>query len=292
MIKKLRYWLEAKIVWLGLGLFKIIGIKKSSNLGSFLARVIGKLIPVNKLARDNLNQAFPDFDKEKIDQILDEMWDNLGRVSAEFVHVCSLDKKGLMQYIECDDETLKNLELIKKNHHGGIIFSGHIGNWEIGPKFFLNHNLNVKTVYRPLNNSVVDDMTASIRGTELISKSAKGNKQIIKEIKDGNYVIILIDQRASDGELITFFGENALTSVAIARLALKYNIPLIPARSIRINKEFKFKVEIAKPIEFNKTDSITNEDVISLMTKVNKKLEEWISEYPAQWFWVHNRWKK
>jgi KDO2-lipid IV(A) lauroyltransferase len=211
---------------------------------------------------------------------------------GEFVHIAAMSRKEVMNYIQVSNETLENIKFIHENYRGGIIFSGHIGNWEMGPKFFLENGFNVKTVYRPLNNGAVDDMTASIRGTELISKGSKGNKQIIQEIKNGNYVVILIDQKASDGESIPFFNQNAMTSVAIARLALKYNIPLIPARAIRIGREFKFIGEIGKPIEFNKTDSITEADVINLMTKVNEKLESWIREYPAQWFWVHNRWKK
>jgi KDO2-lipid IV(A) lauroyltransferase len=220
------------------------------------------------------------------------MWDNLGRISGEFIHVSKFTGKELMNYAKLDEESQNNIEYIKKNFSGGIIFSAHIGNWEIGPKIFLEHGINVKTVYRPLNNSRVDDMTAKIRGVELISKSTKGNKQIINEIKNGNYVIILADQKITDGIWVPFFNRPALTTASIAKLALKYDVPLIPARSIRIGKEFKFLVKVEKPIEFQKTASISDESVVSLTTKVNQKLEEWIKEYPAQWFWVHNRWKK
>jgi KDO2-lipid IV(A) lauroyltransferase len=96
----------------------------------------------------------------------------------------------------------------------------------------------------------------------------------------------------TDGEMIKFFHQEALTTVSIARLALKYNIPLIPARAIRIGRAFNFIAKIEKPIEFKKSSHITEQEVIDLMTKVNNKLAEWIKEYPSQWFWVHNRWKK
>ena len=78
----------------------------------------------------------------------------------------------------------------------------------------------------------------------------------------------------------------------MARLALKYNVPLIPFRSIRVGRKFAFEVRIEKPLEFKKTDNITDSEVFALTVKMNEKLEEWIKEYPSQWFWVHNRWKK
>ena len=74
-------------------------------------------------------------------------------------------------------------------------------------------------------------------------------------------------------------------------MALKYDIPLIPARSIRIGKEFKFIVDVQKPLAIQKTGNV-NSDVLKITRDINKKLEEWIKEYPAQWFWVHNRWKR
>lgn len=291
-LKLPRYYIEVVIVKVGMFLFCFLGVNKSSNLGSFLGRRIGKLISVQKLARNNIRLAMPYLDEKQIEDILDGMWDNLGRIVGEFVHISKMSGKNLMRHIRINNDSQKNIEFLKKNKKGGIIFSGHIGNWEIGSKILLENGLNVKILYRPLNNSFVDNITASIRGIEHISKGPKGNKQIIQELKNGNYVVILIDQRVGDGILVPFFGKEALTTASVARLALKYNVPLIPARSIRVNKKFAFEVRIEKPLEFKKTDNITNGKVFTLTAKMNKKLEEWIKEYPSQWFWVHNRWKK
>ena len=292
LIKKSRYLLEALIVRFGLFLFRIIGLKNSANFAGFLAKFIGKKLAVSKLAKENITKSLPNLNSDEIDKILNDMWDNLGRIIGEFPFVSGFSGKELINYVELDEESKKNIEHIKQNFNGGIIFSAHIGNWEIGPKIFLENGINVKTLYRPLNNIYVDNMTAKIRGVELISKGSKGNKQIINEIKNGNYVIILADQKMTDGVSVPFFGRQALTTASIAKLALKYNIPLIPARSIRIGKEFKFMVKVEKPIEFKKPININSHSVISLTTKVNKTLEQWIKEYPSQWFWVHNRWKK
>ena len=291
LLKKIRYFFETIAVVVGMSLFKIIGVNAASNLGSFLAGFIGKRISVNKLAKNNIANAIPQ-KKGEIDDIIDGMWDNLGRICGEFVHICKMSKEDIGKLVKIDKVTKDNLKGIKETSRGGIIFSGHIGNWELGPKFFLSQGFNVKTVYRPLNNEAVDKVTSQIRNVGLIAKNTKGNKEIISEIKKGNYIIILVDQKSSEGIEVPFFHDNALTTSSIARLAIKYNVPLIPARSIRVDKKFKFKIEVDKPLVLNKDISDLESQIFDLTKKVNKKLESWINEFPAQWFWVHNRWKK
>ncbi len=183
MIIKIKYFLELIAVKIALSLFRILGIKNASNFGSFLARKIGKRLEVQNLARSNLKSAMPSLKDQQIEQTLDDMWDNLGRICGEFVHICKLDQEDLMKYIEVNEKTAQNLKYIKEKYNGGIIFSAHIGNWEIGPKSFLANNFNVKSIYRELNNVMVDNITSKARNVEMIAKNSKGNKQIISEIK-------------------------------------------------------------------------------------------------------------
>lgn len=292
LLKKIRYLIEAVIVKLGLGFFEILGPQRASNVGSFLARTIGKKHSTHKLAMRNISKALPHLSEAEKEKILDDMWDNLGRVVGEYIHIVKVTPQELVEkYITFDQTTIDNLNFLKQNKKGGIIFSAHTGNWEVGPKTFMSEGFNVSTVYRPLNNPYVEKMTASIRGSKLIAKGPQGNRQIIEAVKKGEYIIILADQKISEGELVQFFHDSAVTTTSLARISLKYDIPLIPARSIRINHHCKFKVEIERPLAFQKTDDI-NKDVMSLTRLVNCKLEEWITQYPAQWFWVHDRWKK
>ena len=130
-----------------------------------------------------------------------------------------------------------------------------------------------------------------MRGVKLIAKGSQGGRQIIDTIKKSGYVAILMDQKISEGELVRFFHDDAITATSIARIALKYNVPLIPARSIRIDHQFKFKAKIEKPLEFQRTSDL-NADILALTLLINQKLESWITQHPSQWFWVHNRWKK
>jgi len=292
-LKKIRYLLEALIVEMALGFFKILGPKNSSNFASFLARHIGKRHSTNELAMTNLGRAFPHFNLLQKEKIIEDMWDNLGRVVGEYAHLSSLSAAEMVEkHVTFENEDKENIEYIKKNFpNGGIIFSAHIGNWETGPKIFNFCGFDASIVYRPLNNKYVEKITAKMRGAKLIAKGSKGGRQIIDVIKNSGYVAILMDQKISEGEPVRFFHDDAITATSIARIALKYNVPLIPARSIRVDHQFKFKAKIEKPLDFTRSGNL-NDDILRLTLLINKKLESWIEQNPAQWFWVHNRWKK
>lgn len=290
-IKSLRYLIEAVIVKIGIGIFAVMKPQIASNAAAAVAKFVGKKIAVHKLAYRNMRKALPDLSELEKERILDDMWDNLGRIVGEFIHIAKCPTDKIYDLVKMSEESHKNIEDLKKSGKGGIIFGAHIGNWEVGPKIFIRNGLKVSTVYRPLNNPYVEKMTARLRGVDLIEKSISGSRKIIEVIKSGGFVIILADQKISEGEPVKFFHDDAITTTSIARLALKYNIPLIPARSIRLGKNFKFRVEVEKSLAIEKTNDI-NSDVLTLTRKINCKLEEWIKEYPSQWFWVHNRWKK
>lgn len=289
MLKKIRYLLEAIIVKFGILFFGSLSLKTSSNLASSIARFVGKKISVQNLAYRNLSKALPNLSEENKQKIIDEMWDNLGRIVGEFPHVTKMSGNEINQIIEASPETLSNLENLK---NGGIIVSGHIGNWELGPKFLIKHGINVATVYRPLNNPRVEKMTASMRKVEMIEKNtSQGNRRIIEVVKKGGVVIILADQKVSEGEPVKFFHDDAITTTSIARMALRYNVPIIPARIIRLNNKTKFRAEVEKPLAIPDVADV-NLAILNLTRAINSKLEQWIAEYPAQWFWVHDRWKK
>jgi KDO2-lipid IV(A) lauroyltransferase len=290
-IKDARYIIEALIVKLFMWLFTIMKPQTASDIGAIIAKFVGKKISVNKLAYKNISKALPELNEEQKEKIIDDMWDNLGRIVGEFGHIGACRMEDIETMLEISQESRENIRILKESGKGGIIFGAHTGNWEVGPKAFLKNGLKVSTVYRPLNNPYVEKMTANLRGVSMIEKSTSGSRKIIEQIKKGGFVIILVDQKISEGEPVKFFNDDAITTTSIARIALKYDVPLIPARSIRLGKKFRFCVEVEKSLAFQKSDDI-NLDILHLTRQVNIKLEEWIRQYPAQWFWVHNRWKR
>lgn len=289
--KKIRYALEAPLVWFGIVFFRSLKIENASNLAGKIAIFIGSKIAVSKLAMNNLSKALPHLDSSQKNAIINGMWDNLGRVVGEFPHVCKMSADEILQHVEIDENSKKILDELIARNQGGIIFSAHFGNWEIGPKILIKYGIKVKTFYRPLNNPFVEKMTSSLRGVEMIEKGSDGNRQLITALKNKEFILIMADQKVTDGEPIKFFHDDAVTATSIAKIALKYNVPLVPGFVLRVNKQFKFLLRVEKPLEFNKINSL-NSEANNLTLKINQIIEKWIGENPEQWFWVHNRWKK
>ena len=290
-IKEIRYRTESYFVKFGLWFFEQFSFDTASRLAGKIAVFIGKKIKVNELASKNLSLALPEISEENRSKIIDEMWNNLGRIIGEFSHVCKKNPQEILKLVDLDVDSIEVLNKLKESKKGAIVFSAHIGNWEIGPKILMALGFKVNVVYRPLNNPFVEEMTAKLRNVNLIEKGNSGSRKIIEALKNNELVLILADQRIGEGEKIKFFHDDALTTTSIARLALKYDVEIIPARVIRNNLKNNFFIEIQKPLVFKKSLNL-NSDILALTLTINQIIEKWIRSYPAQWFWVHDRWKK
>ena len=102
MIKALRRTLEMALVWGAFAAFGWLSIERASRLGGFLGRTLGPRLPVSKRARDNLRRAFPDKDGTEIEDIVRGLWDNLGRVAAEYPHLGKIEcyaEDGLVEVV-------------------------------------------------------------------------------------------------------------------------------------------------------------------------------------------------
>ncbi len=266
--------------------FRSMPIDLASAIGGFMARAIGPYLSAHKTAQKNLAAVFPQMDKKKRQQVLTRMWDNLGRVAAELPHLPG--KKLLSRATVYGREHLPT-----SARNQSMFFSGHIGNWELLSPIAFNHGTPLTLIYRKANNKLVDDMVTRIRATQCVSilpKGASGAVKLVRAVKAGNSIAMLIDQKMNDGIAVPFFGRSAMTAPAIAEFALRYNLPIIPARVIR-TQGCHFVCTVYPPIDYTPTGDHAK-DVLSIMTQINAIVEEWITEHPDQWFWVHKRWPK
>ena len=291
MLKQLRYLLETIFVLFGLIIFWLFPVNFIGNIAGKIAIFIGKKLKVHQLANKNLSLAFVGCSQNFKQQTLTKMWFNLGKIIAEFIHIATTSGKKLTKFVEINQETIQQIQILKQQKTGGIIFSAHFGNWEIGPKILLNQGLKVHAVYRPLNNPYVEFITARLRGVSLIKKGIQGNRQIINAIKKGEWVIILADQKITDGIEVNFFNQPAITSASLAKIALKYQVPLVLGYILRKKQQFSFSLNLKKPLQTENLQN-TEQNIKKLTLQINQNLENIISENPEQWFWVHNRWKK
>ena len=277
MSKKLKYISEYIGFLIYYHIFRLLPFDTASNIGAFLGVKLGKYFKANNTARKNLAMVFPQKSDQEREQILNDMWDNLGRNIGEFPHIDKMAKDKL---------TLEGAENFPKNSPA-IVISAHFGNWEITGSVAKKYLNNPSAIYRKVNNPYIDNAVKNIRAKLYNKLFVKGNAgmELVKVLKNGEHLCLLTDQKMNNGIAVDFFGKPAMTAPAIAYFAKRYKVPIIPVKVLRKHTNFVATVEPA-------LDIAEGESVESIMLKANKTLEKWIKADPAQWFWVHNRWGK
>lgn len=282
-MKKIKHLVEAAALQFLFAGFRLLPLDAASWLGGFLGRAIGPLMSAHRTAEQNLQMVFPELNARERQKILSAMWDNLGRNAAELPH---LPEEGLHHRV-----TIRGAEHLPPPGKSVISFSGHFGNWELTYPIAHRHGIPITIIYRKANNPYVDAIVSKLRATQsagMIAKGPSGVVGLMRAIKDGQSLAMLIDQKMNDGIAVPFFGKDAMTAPAIAEFALRYDMPIIPVRVTRMNG-CHFEAAIFPPLVYEKTGDKAK-DTLTIMAKINATLESWIRERPEQWFWVHKRW--
>jgi KDO2-lipid IV(A) lauroyltransferase len=286
--RKVAHRLQAWGAALGFGAFGLLPIDWASAAGGFLARTIGPALGITKRARINIRRAFPALSDAEITRIIRLMWDNLGRVAAEYPHLRKIrvfDPAGPVE-----THGTEHIDRAVASDRRMIIFSGHIANWEIAMLAAVQYGIPAAQIYRAANNPLVDRMITRFRGDagELIPKGAVAARRAIAVLRDGGHLAMLADQKMNDGIPVLFFDRPAMTPSALAALALRFDCDVLPARVERLaGARFRLTVFPALPL---RRSGDHHADVAALMSLVNQTLEKWIRDRPEQWFWLHRRW--
>ena len=285
MIKFFTYFIQSIIIYIFFILGKIMGITLSRKLFSYLFLKIGHNFKSKKLIKSNLNIYSKNLTEIKRDEIISGMWKNYGKTFIEYVFLNYFKKNNTHMKIEGSDNLENVLELKKPV----IFISGHFANYELMSMEIVKKNINLATIYRPLNNYFLNPLMEYLRRKYVcknqIKKGISGVREAIEYLKKGYSIALMIDQRVSEGEKINFFGKSALTTTLPAQLALKFDLSIIPVfieRDQNDNFKIKFYQEI-NPKSFNDKSDLTD--------KLNKVIEEMIIYRPEGWIWTHNRWK-
>ena len=269
-------------------IFKLIGLKYSTILSAKIFGILGPLIRSNKISHSNLSKAIPNLTEKEKNEIIKMMWNNYGKILAEYVFIKNFRKtKKLNEKIFIKNQN--ELENIKKSTSPVIFISGHFSNFELMAMYLEKSGINLAAIYRPLNNIFLNPIMEYIRKNYIcknqVKKGMSGTKELLKLFKQGTSVALMIDQRVSEGISSKFFNNDALTTTIPAQFVKKFDAKIVP---IYIERDLKnnFTIEINKSIEFSK-----NETLESITLKLNQILEKMILRNPNQWIWTHNRWK-
>ena len=285
-MKKIVYFIEFILIKVLFIFFKIIGYKYSSNLGFLIGKIIGPIFRSKKLIIKNLQKA--NLQKQNnLEKIASDVLGNYGRIFAEYVHLKNFRNDKLEKYISI--EGLEHLNNLKKTKKRAVFISGHFNNFELMAMQIEKAGIELATIYRPLNNFLLNKTMEQIRTENIcknqIKKGRAGSREIIKNLIKGKSIAIMIDQRVREGKKIEFFNNLATTTTIPAQLIKKYNCELVPVY-IERRKNNYFKMFVSKPIKIDK-----NKSVLEITKFLNNLLERMILRNIDQWIWTHNRWK-
>ncbi len=278
-MKRFRYLIEAALLFLAFALFKIMGPAAASAMGGFIGRSIGPRLGASRKALTNLHRALPGQTDDEYALILRDMWDNLGRVMAEFPHLKTIARHRT---------EIRGLENVPADGRPFVFITAHTANWEVAHvALHVQPKIKFNLTYRSPNNPYIAGLVEACRRVDgqlpMLSKSRAGTRGMVESMGDGNPLLILIDQKYNEGISVPFMGHPAMTSDAFVRFSRKFNAPVIPFRMERL-KGCRFRLTILPALP---TGGRAPESVIA---DAHTLLEGWIREKPGQWLWLHRRW--
>ena len=288
-MKYIKYFFQFILIIFLFIIFKLLGYKTASNLGSRLGKIFGKIIKSDKIILKNINiiKDHSKWDLKNNKKIVDNVFSNYGRILAEYVFLNKFKNGSLNSYVTLTGK--EHLDEIKSKNKRVVFISGHFNNFELMAMFIDSAGINLAAIYRPLNNIFLNKIMENIRINHIcryqIKKGKSGSREILNYLKKNFSIALMIDQRVSEGVKSNLFGKPAFTTTIPAQIVKKFNCEIVPVYIERY-EDIKFKLKIDKPIKIANT---LNREEITL--ELNKILEKMISKDPSQWILTHNRWK-
>lgn len=257
--------------------------RRSRGLGTTFAAVMRWYPPAAQRFDGEARRVFPDMSSRARAKLGQDMGRQMGQTLFEIYH----DAEFQTHHHKFKPSG-PGLEALKQAHaagKGAIIVSGHFGQWEAVRAVVKMNGMESGAVYRPNTNRHYERrMFAGIEagGKPILATGRVGTKALVRHLREGGIIAILLDEKYAEGVRLPFLGHDALTSLSAAQLALKYDLPMIPAYGIREADGHTFRVEFEAPIP--PSDSLT-------MTRAfNDSLSARILANPEQWYWMLRRW--
>ena len=293
-------FVEGGFGWLAVRALRIVGLIDCERSANALAWAMGKLGPRlrgHRLARAQLNASFPDKNAKEIDTILDGVWDNIGRVAAEYAHLRTLwdfdPARPDAGRIIIDPVVVERLQTLGQSRVPALMFGSHQANWELLGLAARAYGRDIVLVYREPKVAAIADEIVRLRGSGVAGLIAAGPDtplRIRNELKQNRLVGMLVDQYDARGVDVVFFGRTCKVSATLGRMARLADCPLHGARVVRL-PDRRYRLEMTDPIT-PPHDHEGRVDVAATMQMVTTMIEGWVREHPEQWMWTHRRWRE
>jgi KDO2-lipid IV(A) lauroyltransferase len=285
--RRIKDKIETILVRGAMGLFWILPLDAASWMGGKLGQWVGPMTGIHRKARRQMFDILRDASSRDIDVYLAGMWNNLGRVMAEYPHLPRIMRDRLV----LDNQSGKTIEEIQNG--AAIFIGGHFANWEVaGPAMLYFTGQKLDLVYRAPNNAGVDAVLGGYRSMngalEMIAKSTGGARAIVERLKAGRKIGILIDQKYTQGIVADFFGRPATATTIYAQLGQRFRCPVYPAQVVRTGGA-RFKVVLYPPLRLFDDEGAARA-LPDVVADAHALMFGWMRQHPDQWLWVHQRW--
>jgi KDO2-lipid IV(A) lauroyltransferase len=252
--------------------------------GWVVSGIVAPLAGYRRRIRDNLALVLPDMPPAEVARLVREVPDNVGRTlieiysGPEFIaRAASLPLSGA------------GVAAVAEAHAANrpvILVTAHFGNYDASRAALIARGYRVGALYMPMTNRYFNAhyvQAISRIGTPLFPRGRAGLGDMVRHLRSGGMLGLLVDQRMHHGAELSFFGHAALTALSAAELALKYDALLVPTYGIRQPDGLGFEVVVEPPIPPGTPEAMTQ--------ALNDSLEALVRRHPEQWFWIHRRWK-
>jgi KDO2-lipid IV(A) lauroyltransferase len=280
----------------GLKLLRAIDRKAMARFSAAVTRTIGPWTKEHRIGRENLTVAFPEKTPDEIEGILVGVWDNLGRVAAEFAQIDRIrtrDDEAPGPYeIDYSDRTFELFKQLRDDGKPALVFTSHLANWELPATVAATYKLDTVVLYRRPNVGAAADAVIAIREGamgEMMPTGLDAPVKLADALLAGRHVAMLVDQYYVRGVDVTFFGRTTKANPLIARLARQVDCPIHGARMVRL-PDGTFRIDMTEAIEPAR-GADGRVDIQGTMQVITSVVEGWVREHPEQWLWLHRRWR-
>ena len=258
--------------------------RRCRALGALVGLVVRYFPIARRRVERELRQIYPDMPRDERLQLCRNMGRNMGRTLFEILHCTEFQTLHHRNIVS--GPGLAALESAHDAGKGAIIVSGHFGQWEAIRSALKARGMETGAVYRPQTNRHYERRLLSgieAGGKPILATGKIGTRALVRHIREGGFIAILLDEKYPDGARLPFLGHPALTSLVAAQLALKYDLPMVPAFGTRIGDGTKFNVEFDAVIPPS--------DGLTMTQAFNDNLSQRVHADPDQWYWMLRRWK-
>jgi KDO2-lipid IV(A) lauroyltransferase len=276
------HWLQGAALRVLLALISGLSMPRRRAVVGAVTTLLARWPPLARRAGENLALVWPDRPESERRAIARAAARNAGRTLTGIWFNADLARE--VAGLPAEGPGLETLRAARAAGKGAVIVSGHFGQWEVIRHVLRREGLETGALYRPNNNPHYEPIfRAGIErgGQPIVPRGREGMRDLIRHLRGGGFMAILMDQDVRGGPLLPFLGVPARTSLSAAELALRYDVPLVPAFAPWEGGRPRVVIEAPIP----------RSDPETMMLDFNGRLGSWVERHPSQWHWLHRRWK-